>query len=203
MSTPRLDPVPLPTAGIQAGFRRWTLQEYHALAEMGLLTEDDNLELIEGYLVHKMTRKPPHDDVLADLLDWLVKHCPSGWRVRPQCAITLSDSEPEPDFAVVVDGPRRYRQRHPQPEDIGLVIEVSDSSLEIDRTDKARIYARAGLPVYWIVNLVDGQIEVYTTPSGTTQSPAYATRQNFRPGDEVPLILGGTEIARLPVASLL
>ncbi len=193
----------LPLLGLQAGFRRFTVAEYHRLAEIGVLTEDDNLELIEGYLVHKMTRKPPHDGVLTDLNDWLNNHLPTGWVVRPQCAITLGDSEPEPDFAIVRPDPGRYRTRHPGSADIGLVIEVADASLDGDRVDKGRVYARAGLPVYWIVNLVDGQVEVYTDPSGPTGAPAYATRTDHRPGDDVALVLAGVTVARLAVTSIL
>jgi len=195
--------ISLPLAGQVAGFHRWTVAQYHKLAEMGLLTEDDDLELIEGYLVHKMTRRPPHDDVLNELNVWLVRNLPAAWWLRVQSAITLSESEPEPDFAVVQAGSRRYRPRHPGPADIALVVEVSDSSLDIDRTDKARIYARANIPVYWIVNLVEGQVEVYTAPSGPTVDPAYATRQDYRPGDEVPLVLDGAEVARLAIAAIL
>src|SRR3989440_12679489 len=98
--------VALPLLGMQAGFRRFSVAEYHRLIEIGILTEDDNLELIEGYLVHKMSRNPPHDSTLHEVLDLLTAPLPTGWKIRIQAAITLSDSEPEPDLAVVVKDPQ-------------------------------------------------------------------------------------------------
>src|SRR5262245_28451011 len=149
----------LPEQGQMAGFRRFTVDEYHRLIRGGILTEDDNLELIEGYLVHKMSRSPPHNGTLRKVEKRLSRLLPAGWEVCIQSGITLADSEPEPDLAVVREDPAEYITRHPGPADIGLVIEVADSSLPSDRSDKARIYARAGIAVYWIVNVSDRQIE--------------------------------------------
>src|SRR5579872_4886321 len=112
-----------------AGFRRFSVAEYHRLIELGILTEDDNLELLEGYLVHKMARNPPHDGTMHQVLDVLGAHLPVGWKARTQSALTLSDSEPEPDLAVVRKDANGYRTRHPSPADAGLLIEVSDSTL--------------------------------------------------------------------------
>jgi Uma2 family endonuclease len=193
----------LPLLGSQAGFRRFTVDEYHRLIEMGFLTEDDNLELLEGYLVHKMTRNPPHDGTLHQALKRLTRLAPPGWDVRVQSAVTLTDSEPEPDLAVIREDPSQYMNRHPSAADVGLVVEVSDSTLPGDRADKGRIYSRAGIPCYWIINLADRQVEVYTSPSGPTAAPAYARRQEYRVGDAVPLTLDGAAIASLPVQDLL
>src|SRR2546421_11780168 len=93
--------VALPLLGMQAGFRRFSVAEYHRLTELGILTENDNLELIEGYLVLKMARNPPHDGTLHQALEIIGPHLPAGWKVRIQSALTLPDSEPEPDLAVV------------------------------------------------------------------------------------------------------
>ena len=109
---------------------------------------------------------PPHDGTLDLLMDCLFPMMPSGWRVRVQQAVTLSDSVPEPDLAIVRQRGVGYKQHHPAPADIGIAIEVADSLLAGDRADKCRIYGRAGVPWYWIVNLVDMQIEVYSSPSG-------------------------------------
>jgi Uma2 family endonuclease len=84
-----------------------------------------------------------------------------------------------------------------------VVIEVSNTSLDTDREDKSRIYARAGLPVYWIVNVVDRQVEVYEQPSGPTADPGYATRTDYKPGDSVPLVLDGNTVGTIPAADLL
>jgi Uma2 family endonuclease len=89
-----------------------------------------------------------------------------GWLLGVQQTIVLSDSQPEPDFAIVRGNPRSYLTRHPSAADAGQVIEVADSSLLRDQRDKTRIYARANIPVYWIINLVDQRIEVNpATPS--------------------------------------
>lgn len=98
---------------------------------------------------------------------------------------------------------KTYLLFHPKPVDIGLLVEAADSSLSSDRVAKFRTYARAGIPIYWIVNLVDQIIEVYTQPSGPTAAPAYASRQDFARGKAVSLVLNGVEIASLPVADLL
>jgi Uma2 family endonuclease len=193
----------LPLQGTMAGFRRFSVAEYHRLIAIGILTEDDNLELLEGYLVHKMSRNPPHDSTLQLLYEALSRIMPKGWCVRMQCAITLADSEPEPDGAVVRGTARTYASRHPGPADVGLVIEVADSTLAGDRVDKGRIYARAGLPCYWIVNLTDHQVEVYTDPSGPTAAPGFARRTDYRAGDAVPLVLDGVTVANIAVPDLL
>jgi len=195
--------VTLPLLGMQAGFRRFSVAEYHRLTEIGVLTEDDNLELLEGYLVLKMARNPPHDGTLSRALKRLSSLLPPGWDFRSQMAVTLPDSEPEPDLAIVRDSPDGYMSRHPLATEVGLVVEVADSTLAGDRIDKGRIYARAGIPTYWIVNIPDRQVEVYVGPSGPAATPAYAQRQDYRPGDAVPFILDGSLIATLTVQELL
>ena len=87
--------------------------------------------------------------------------------------------------------------------DIGLVVEVADTSLLRDQRDKTRIYARGAFPIYWIINLVDRRVEVYTQPSGPTAVPAYGTFQTFQPGDSVPLVLDGAAVGTVPVNDLL
>jgi Uma2 family endonuclease len=177
-----------------AGFRRFSVAEYHRLIELGMLTEDDNLELLEGYLVHKMSRNPPHDAAIQKGTKKWLRLLPPGWDLRVQSAITLAESEPEPDFAVVRGEETVYLTRHPAPADIGLVVEVSDSTLPGDRDDKGRIYARAGIVCYWIVNLNDRQVEVYTAPSGPVPDPKFGQRIDYHPGDSVSLVLGGTPV---------
>jgi Uma2 family endonuclease len=186
-----------------AGFRRFSVDEYHRLIELGILTEDDNLELLEGYLVHKMSRNPPHDAAIQKGTKKWLRLLPPGWDLRVQSAITLTESEPEPDFAIVRGDETAYVNRHPTPADIGLVVEVSDSTLPGDRDDKGRIYARGGIACYWIVNLIDRQVEVYTAPSGPVPAPRFAQRVDHRPGDSLSLLLGGTTLVQVPVQDLL
>jgi Uma2 family endonuclease len=195
--------VPLPLMGLKAGFRRFSVAEYHRPAEVGVLTEDDNLELIEGWLIHKTPRNPPHDGTLSRVLKSLTRLLPARWDFRCQMALTLPDSEPEPDLAIVRERPDGYLSRHPIASEAGLIVEVSDSSLDGDRIDKGRVYARAGIPIYWIVNIPDRQVEVYTSPAGPAAVPAYGQRQDYRAGDQLPFVLDGAVGAKLAVQDLL
>ena len=104
---------------------------------------------------------------------------PEGWYVHSQDAITLATSEPEPDVAMVRGDRRAYVDHHPGPKDVALVVEVADASLQRDRGFKRRLYAQAGIPAYWIVNLVDRVLEVYTEPSGPTDQPDYRQQRTF------------------------
>lgn len=194
---------PLPIQATAAGMRRFTVAEYHRLIDVGILTEMDNLELLDGYLVHKPRHSAPHDASMHLAHDALAVALSQGWRLRIQSAVTLPESEPEPDIAMVRGDARSYTAHHPRPDDIGLLIEVSDATLAADRLDKGRIYARANIACYWIVNLVNRQVEVYTQPSGPINVPAYAQHATFRPGDAVPLILDSAAVATIPVNDML
>jgi Uma2 family endonuclease len=195
--------VKLPLRATMAGFRRFTVAEYHRLIELGILTENDHLELLDGYLVEKMPHDPIHDGTIQLVEDALRALLPSGWCVRVQSSLTLSKSEPEPDLVVARGDKRTYLGRHPGASDVGLVVEVSNTSLDSDRDDKIPLYARDGIPVYWIVNLVARQVEVYEQPSGNSPSPSYGSHHTFRSGDSVPVVLGGTSVGSIPVADLL
>lgn len=183
--------------------RTWTVDEYHTLIRAGVFAKDERFELLEGWIVPKMSRNPPHDAAMDQTQDQLRPRLPNGWRMRIQSAITTADSEPEPDIAVVRGTARDYSSNHPVPTDIALIIEVAESSLTEDRRDKARIYARAGVAVYWIINLVDSQLEVYTDPTGPASVPAYRKREDFKPEQSTPLIIDGQLIAEVPVRDLL
>src|SRR6516162_3834375 len=169
-----------------ASLARFSVARFQRMVEAGILTPDDKVELLENYVVLKMPRNPRHDSTLQRMLRPLLRALPSGWDLRIQAAIALTDSQPEPDFALVRGSAADYQTRHPGPADVGLVIEVADSSLLRDQRDKTRIYARGGIPCYWIVNLVDRRIEVYSQPSGPTAVPAYSMFQLYQPGDFVP-----------------
>ncbi|HXG09570.1 MAG TPA: Uma2 family endonuclease [Gemmataceae bacterium] len=181
---------------------RLTVEQYHHMIEAGVLVEGAPVELLEGLLLTKMTKNPSHDVALDLTREALEELLPSGWRVRVQSAITTADSEPEPDLAVVVGPARRYLKAHPRPKEIALLVEVADASLFEDRGRKARIYARARIPVYWIVNVKESKVEVYTDPKGG-KSPAYSQQHDYGIGESVPLIIEGEEIGRIPVKELL
>ena len=174
--------------------RPFSVREYERMIETGVLGEDDPVELLEGWIVFKVTRNPPHDVAVALASELLIRLLPAGWHVRSQSAITTPDSVPEPDIAVVRGTQRDYAARHPGPADVAVAIEVADTSLGRDRSDKARVYARAGIPVYWITNLIDGVVEVYTDPSGPAASAGYRKRANFTRGQSVPLEVAGQRL---------
>jgi Uma2 family endonuclease len=198
--TPTATPV---TYGQDASYPRFTVARYQRMVEAGILTAEDKVELLENYLVLKMPCNPRHDGTLQRMLRPLLRVVPVGWDIRIQSAIALSDSQPEPDFAFVRRSAADYENHHPGTADVGLVIEVADSSLLRDQRDKTRIYARGGIPWYWIVNLVDRRIEVYGQPSGPSAIPAYNAMQTYQPGDAVPLVLDGVTVGSLAAADLL
>ena len=152
--------------------KRWTVEEYHKLIDIGLFANDQRFELLEGWIVSKMSRNPPHESSVHLTNNECKRRLPSGWDTRIQSAITLEDSEPEPGVAIVKGDARTYACRHPSPSDIAVVVEVVDSSLLDDRRRKMRSYARAGIVKYWIVNLSLSQVEVYTDPTGPSGAPA-------------------------------
>ncbi len=202
-TTVRLPLMPAPEFAEGAGFRPFTIDEYHQMIRAGILTDGEPIELLEGWMIKKMSHGTPHDSSMDAFEGLLPTLLPSDWFMRCQRAITLSDSEPEPDYAIV-RGPRsRYREVHPTPSDIGLVIEFSVSSLRVDRVGKGRIYARAGIPVYWIVNVAEKVVEVYTQPTGPTETPGYAQRDDYPVGTAVPVVLDGTAVGTVAVSEVM
>ena len=191
------------TYGHDASLARFSVASYQRMIASGALTSEDQVELLENYVVVKMPHNPPHDSTIQRMLRPLLKSLPDGWDLRVQSAITLSDSEPEPDFAVVRGSSADYGSHHPFASDVGLVIEVADTSLSRDRHDKGRIYASAEISIYWVVNLVDRQIEVYRQPSPAGAAADYAASQFYRTGQDVPLVLDGRTVAHVSVAEFL
>ena len=181
--------------------RRFSVDEYESMARAGILTEDDKVELLEGWIVPKMTKNPIHESVLSGLDESLRSRISTTGHVRVQCAITTPDSEPEPDLVVVRGVPRDYRQRHPETNDIWLVVEVSETSLRRDRL-KRRLYARAEIVEYWIVNLEEMCVEIYRDPIGFDDA-SYQTGVKYFPNDTIETVLpDGTKVT-LPVGEFL
>jgi Uma2 family endonuclease len=184
-----------------APVRRFTVDEYHQMISAGILTEDDPVELLEGWITQKMPHNPRHDAVIGKTSRAFTRQLPSNWIVRVQCAITTADSEPEPDIAVVLGPDDRYFDHHPGPQEIGMPVEVADATVARDRGQKGRLYANSGIEPYWIVNLEDRRVEVYAVPSGSPA--AYQQRKDYHPGDSVPLIVGGQQIGSIAVNDFL
>ena len=175
---------------------RFTVEQYFELSRLGLLGEDDNCELLEGWIVPKMVKNPLHDNTVDILLGLLNTLLPSGWFLRVQNVLQTTSSAPEPDFAIVRGQRGSFPDRHPQGSDVGLVIEVADSSLQLDRR-KAETYATAGVPAYWIINLQDKCVEVYEKPQQLAAGISYAPPRVLRSKEELELILDGQACGKI------
>ena len=173
------------------------------MIECGILTDEDKVELLDGYVMLKIPGNPPHDSCVMVMEETVRALASAGWSVRCQSAITLPTSEPEPDLAVVRGTHRDYLLHHPGPSDCGLLIEIAGSSLTRDRDEKGPIYAAAGIDEYWIVNLLDRQIEVYSNPTPGRPHAICAVQRLFRYSETVPLILDGTIIGQIAVRDVL
>ncbi|WHZ21410.1 MAG: hypothetical protein OJF47_000522 [Nitrospira sp.] len=150
--------------------KRWTRQEYDRLADLGMFSPDDRVQLIEGDILTMPLQNSLHTATIGNTQRALERlFGPNVW-VRVQMPLIVDpDSEPEPDLAVVPGAPVDYRDEHPRT--AMLVVEVSDSTLPLDRNRKRAIYARAGIPEYWIVNLVERCLEIYRNPIGSPGQP--------------------------------
>lgn len=189
---------PVPSAELA----RFTVDEYEQMIEHGILRDEERLELINGLIVHQMPHNAPHDSAVSRLQRRLGRVIGDGWLIRVQSAIKLKASVPEPDIVIVPEPEEQYDEKRPIPRQIAILAEVADSSLKFDQQDKLRIYAVSGVAVYWIVNLIDRRVEVYTQPRGG-KNPAYRARQDYGPNDKVPVTLAGKAIGSIPVREIL
>jgi Uma2 family endonuclease len=193
---------PAPLLAVDA-VHRFSVKRYDQMTRTGTLTDEDRVELLEGVIVDKMPHNAPHDSSLyRQHTRLLLKLAPLGLLVRCQSAVTFPASVPEPDIAVVPGPEGLYDDVRPDAADLLLVVEVSDTTLARDRGLKQRVYARSRVPVYWIVNLTDGVVEVYTDPRGG-RNPAYRTRTDYRGGQSAPVVVGKKAAGAVAVSDLL
>jgi Uma2 family endonuclease len=194
----------IPTADpewIPSRLYRMTVEQYEAMAASGAIPTSHRVHLINGYLVEKMTQKPPH--VIADMLCGaeLDRIIPPGWHIRSAKPVRLPGqaSEPEPDHCVVRGTIVDYAERHPGPDDVALLVEVADASLADDRKLATEVYGPAGIPVYWIVDVRGRRVEVYSGPG----PQGYGPPAIFAEGQSIPVVIGGREVGRIAVADIL
>jgi Uma2 family endonuclease len=176
---------------------RFTVEEYGRMGEAGVFSPDVRVELIEGEIVDMSPIGKRHAACVARLTRALTFSLNLVALVWAQNPVELSDySEPEPDVALLKPRDDFYENAKPRPEDVLVVIEVSDTTIEYDRRVKVPLYARAGIPEVWIVNLVDERVETFADPSGG----AYRTAAAYSRGEEAQsrslaaLSLGVSEI---------
>jgi Uma2 family endonuclease len=197
-------PFPVPRSAIPTEpIYRLSVEQYHAMIEAGILHSGDHVELIHGWLVHKIRKTPAHSVVTHLLYDLFETLNLEGWHIATQDPVTLSDSEPEPDGSLVRGEFTDYHSRHPGPEEVALVVEVADGTVTRDREIRKPLYASARIPVYWIVNLEEDQLEFFTDPTGPAGEPDYRRQHVLGPADEVPVIVNGREVARIAVRDML
>jgi Uma2 family endonuclease len=183
---------------------RLSVRQFERMIDAGVFPEGARVELIGGLLVDKMTKNDPHDACVAQLGESLRPMLPAGWSVREEKSVVLGGRDrPEPDVAVVRGRPLDFFRRAPRPPDIGLLVEVADTTYVKDRGSKWHRYARAGTPYYWIVNLPARQVEVYSAPARVGKSATFRDVATYRITDEVPVIIEGSEVGRIPVKDLL
>jgi len=193
----------MPTTAQVPDVFKLSLDRYHQMIAAGILNEYDDVELIEGVIRSKMSKGRIHETIIEKLNRILARLLPVDVSHRCQGSLTLDDSEPEPDLLVCTT-PEARGDNHPRAADSFVVVEVADTSLAYDRGDKLRVYARAGIPVYWVVNVADRQVEVYGDPvSPASGSPHYRTRTLYSPGDAVPLVIRGQQAAAVPVSDFM
>jgi hypothetical protein len=176
---------------------RLTVDRYLRMIEASILTEKDRVYLWKGQLVAKMTKGRPHTVAVLRLTDALKRVVPEGWYVEPEQPMVL----PEPDLKVVRGRMEDYTLP-PSARDVPLVIEVADSTLAEDRGEVLETYAAQAISLYWVVNIPDRQIEVYSGPIGSGSPARYGSRTVYRPGDEVPVVLDGQAIGRIALAEV-
>jgi Uma2 family endonuclease len=179
---------------------RLTVDEYERIGKAGVLEEPSRVELIDGYMVDKMPKSPEHGYATKQALKALDSRLPPGWTSRKEEPVRIpAYDEPEPDVSVIRGSDADYQHRLLSAADVALVVEVSDSTLSLDRGKKLSAYAKDRIPVYWIVNLVDRQVEVYSRPG----QRGYRSYKVFLSGQQVPVVIGGQTLHPIAVDDIL
>jgi Uma2 family endonuclease len=151
-------------------------------------------------MVTKMPKSPEHGYSTIRLIKDLLHLVPPGWTWRPEQPIRIPDyDEPEPDISIVRGSDGDYEHRLAGPIDVGLLIEVSRTTLDLDPGPKLSVHATSGIPIYWIVNVVERQVEVYTGPG----PGAYQMRMDYKTGQAVPVVLDGQHLGEIAVDDIL
>ena len=179
---------------------RVTVDEYERIIAAGALENPGRIELIDGYMVDKMGKNAEHGYATKQVVKMFDVRLPPGWTWRKEEPVRIPHfDEPEPDVAIVRGSDADYQHRIPTVGDVGLLVEVSGSTLIQDRGKKSTAYAVGGISVYWIVNLVDRQVEVYTRPTKN----GFKSRKDYLPGQLVPVTIDGRKLQPVAVDDLL
>jgi Uma2 family endonuclease len=184
-----------------------TIDLFSRMVESGLIPRDRRVFLSNGRLYEKMAKTKAHGYVGAAIDRAINRRLPEGWSLWPESTIVLDPTNaPLPDFALVrAANPLDFAapDRYPGPGDIGLLIEVAVTRLHDDLTTALEQYARASIPVYWVVDVLGRRILVHTEPRVVDGRGEYARVETYRPGQSLPPVLDGQEVARIPFDELL
>jgi Uma2 family endonuclease len=184
-----------------------TVDLFSRMVESGLIPRDRRVFLANGRLYEKMAKTKAHGSIGAAVTRAVDRRLPPDWSLWPESTIVLDPTNaPLPDFAVVRSGDllgRAAPDRYPGPGDIGLLIEVAVTSLHADLTTALEQYARASIPVYWVVDVLGRRILVHTEPRIVDGRGEYARVETYRPGQSLPLVLDGREVDRIPFDELI
>lgn len=162
--------------------RLFTIDEYHDMAEHGILSPWERTELIEGQVISMAAQKPPHSCITDNLEEYFRELFAGVAKVRSQKPVVLSNaSEPEPDIAIVKIDERNYYDRHPTVADVFLIVEVSDSTLAFDTNQKLAAYSRSGISDYWVVDVKEEVVRIFRHP----HNGEYLQQLFVHPGNKV------------------
>ena len=193
-------PLTMPAVPIPPRVRRITVDEYERIILSGALKDPDRIELVNGYMMDKMAKSPQHGYSTRKVLDALAAIIGPEWTWRSEQPVRIPDyDEPEPDATIVRGTTEDYAYRIPGPEDVGLVVEVSLTTLDQDRGEKGAAYARVRIPLYWIIDLAHRQVEVYTAPGSAGYLPPIV----YAPGQSVPVVIDGRQLGEIVVDDIL
>ena len=193
-------PTTMPVPFASPAVHRITVDEYERIIQAGALEDPGRVEFIDGYMVDKTGKNAEHGYTTKEVLKALDVRLPPGWTSRKEEPVRIpAYDEPEPDVAIVRGSDADYEHRLPTAADVALLVEVSATTLSQDRGKKLLAYARGGIRVYWIVNLVNRQVEVYSRPG----KKGYRSHKTFASGEQVPVTIGGQKLSPINVDGLL
>jgi Uma2 family endonuclease len=195
---------PMPAIEPESVPFRLTADDYFRLVESGIIPGDRRVWLWGGYLYEKMAKKQAHAVSTSKVTTALGKVLPDGWCLWPENPVEVApDKVPLPDLSLVRGSADDYRDRRAAASDVGLIIEIADTTIRDDLGLKLEQYARASIPEYWVINLVAHRVEAYSRPALHEGQGVYEAVEYFGSHDDVPLRLEGRAVARVPVRALL
>jgi Uma2 family endonuclease len=182
---------------------RLTVRQFVKMIQANIFPEGHRVELLGGIL-STMVTYDPHDFVVTHLAELLRPRLPGGWTLREEKSVQFGRWwRPNPDISVLKSPSRAFEHRTPRPQDIALLVEVSDTTYRKDSGIKLRRYAHVRVPHYWIVNLERRQVEVYRDPHGHHGKACYRLLEYRLEDDDLPIVIDGHDLGRIAVKEIL